>query len=390
LPALVRSGVQVTVLVGSAVSQSGGEFERDGVRVIGLQRARFVSRLSQFPQLEGAPSLHRHVAAAWALHDEAQVLGDFDAVEVADWGMPGIPWLLNDGAPVLVRCHGSAGQIAIHEPTVGQLPLEQLLLSLERCLFARASSVVSYGEPNAAQWRQWIGRECLHREPAMPVAPASKQSRADWSLVLARVQRWKGPQVLGAALESMPASPSVRWVGRDVPDLAEAGPSTLAAMRRGFPRAWGSAIDWRDTVDSVTAAAWLQQARAVLVPSTWDVFNFAGAEAMASGAVVLASDAAALAQALAEMIAMNDARRERIGDSARHVVAQRADPDRVAAVELAAFRELQSRTVVSDPLDALLRPAAARGGLDGMLGQYSVRALLLHTAARVARRLRGA
>ncbi len=411
LPALVRAGAQVTALVGSAVSQPGATVERDGVRVVGLSEQRFAARLPQFPQLDSAPSLHRHVAAAWALYDEARALGDFDAVEVADWGLLGVPWLLDGGLPVQLRCHGSAGQIAIHESAPGLLPLDQLLLAIERNLFARASCMVSYGKANAAQWSEWTGRECLHREPALPVQSMSTVRQGDWSLVLARVQRWKGPQILGAALESMQAPAAVRWVGRDVPDIGGAGSSTLASMRRSFPRAWNQTVDWRDTVDSAIAADWVRQARAVLVPSTWDVFNFSGAEAMAAGAVVVASDgagmsrwiahgesgvgfaagdAASLAEALSGMLAMDRGQRELMGESARHCVAERADPDRIAATELAAFRGLQSRAPVADPLDTLLRPMVASGGVDGILAQYSLRALLRHSAARIAQRLRGA
>lgn len=396
LPALVRAGAQVTALVGSAVSQSGAIVERDGVRVVGLSEQRFSARMPRLPQLDTAPALRRHVAAAWALHDEARALGDFDAVEVADWGLLGVPWLLDGGVPVQVRCHGSAGQIAIHESAPGLLPVDQLMLAIERSLFARASCMVSHGQANPAQWSQWTGRECLHRGPALPLQPMSIVGQADWSLVLARVQRWKGPQVLGAALDSMQAPPAVRWAGRDVPDLGGVGSSTLAAVRRRSPRAWKETVDRHDTVDSGIAADWMRQARAVLVPSTWEVFNFAGAEAMAAGAVVLASDgagmsrwiahcesgmrfaagdAASLAQALSEMLAMGRGRRERMGERARHCVAERADPGRIAAMELAAFRGMQSRAPVVDPLDALLRPMVASGGLDGMLAQYTLRAL---------------
>jgi glycosyltransferase involved in cell wall biosynthesis len=407
LPALVRAGVEVTVLVGSAVASPGGAFTRDGVRVVGLDPAGVDAQRARLGALVATPLLQRQLASAWALWAQARALGPFDAVECADWGLSAVPWILEPGPAVRVRCHGSAGQIARAEGAAALRPADALLLEIERRVFARASEVVSYGAPNAAQWSGWLGRACAHREPALPVDATTATADAPWLLVLARVQAWKGPQVLGAALEPLPAPPAVRWVGRDVPDLPAGEPSTLATLRRRFPRTWTTTVDHRDTVESAQALAWVRGARAVLVPSTWDVFNFAGAEAMAAGAVVVASEGAGMArwiedgesglrvpagdaerlrEAVQRVAAMDAATRRRFGERAREAVARRAAPDTVAAGELAATRALVPRIVAEDPLDALLRPAPGEVALDAVLAQFPMRALVGHLGKRVRAR----
>ncbi len=407
LPGLVRAGVEVTVLVGSAVAAPGGSFTRDGVRVAGLDPARIDAWLPRFGALVATPLLQRQLAAAWALQEQARALGPFDVVECADWGLSAVPWILDPGPPVRVRCHGSAGQIARAEGAPALRPADALLLEIERRVFARASEVVSYGAPNAAQWSDWLGRTCLHREPALPVDDAPCAGDAAWLLVLARVQRWKGPQVLGAALEPLAQPPQVRWVGRDVPDAPAGEVSTLASMCRRFPRTWGHAVDRRDTVDSTTALSWVRSARAVLVPSTWDVFNFAGAEAMAAGAVVVASEGAGMArwivdgvnglrvpaddpvrlrEALAHLDSLDAGARRRLGEAARETVARCAAPDLIAAAELAATRGLATAPRRDDPVDGLLRPGAAVSGLDAVLAQFPMRQLAGHLGRRLRAR----
>ncbi|MCE3003901.1 MAG: hypothetical protein LW860_14555 [Xanthomonadaceae bacterium] len=210
LPALVRAGVEVTVLVGSAVSQPGGRRMADGITVLGLESARFEAWRARWPQWGIAPPVARHLAAAWALHEQAATLGPFDAIEAADWGLLALPFVLDPMGPLQVRCHGSAGQIARHEGDPSLMPLDALLLAIERSVFARASAVVSYGARNAGEWTRWLGRPCAHREPALPLPRDCARASARHWLVLARIQRWKGPHVLAAALSRMATPPPVR------------------------------------------------------------------------------------------------------------------------------------------------------------------------------------
>jgi hypothetical protein len=404
LPAVAREGVDVTVLVGSAMSQPGGGFDHDGVRVIGLEPERFSAALRSFAALSATPALARHLAAAWAMHAQARSLGEFDVVEAVDWGLSAVPWVLAAEMPLLVRSHGSAGQIAAHEPRVGEAPFEALLQAIEHVVFARAGIVASYAGTNATAWRALLGREIRYVAPALPVANEPASASAPWSLVLGRVQSWKGPQVVGAAMAAHADLPPLRWAGRDVPDADAGTPSTLASMRARFRDAWTRRIEHHDTVSATTAQAWLREARVVLVPSTWDVFNFAGAEAMAAGAVVVAStgagmseliedgrngflvtanDASALADAWRRADALEPSARARMGAAARDTVAQRLDPSRIARENIALWRETPLAAAREHGLDPLLRPRAEVETSHAFLSQYALRDLLRHVAQRL-------
>ena len=408
LPEAVRQGVDVTVLVGSAMSQPGGHACIDGVKVLGLDQAAFERRLRQFGHLQTMPEIARHLAAAWGLRDAARVQDSYDCVEAADWGLLFVPWVLSPAASVLVRSHGSSGQIALREPDGTIAPQRALLLAIERAVLRRASVVATYSRMNAAEWEGLLGQPVSYVPPALPLPAQRANASAEWALVLARVQRWKGPDILAEALERHAALPRVRWVGRDVPDTANNAPSTLAAMRARYPIAWHDRIDHRSGVDASTALEWIRAARVVAVPSTWDVFNFTGAEGLAAGAAVVASDGAgvaeliensgngwrvprgdadALARALSEAASLDAPTRARIGDAARATVAAHLDPARVAARNIALWDEAGSGAGAPDPIDEILYPSEPTVARGAHLSQYALRELLTHVGQRLIRKV---
>jgi hypothetical protein len=135
---------------------------------------------------------------------------------------------------------------------------------------------------------------------------------------------------------------------------------------------WGTRIATPGQLGYADVSALRKHARVIVVPSTWDVFNFAAAEAMASGSVVVCSDGAgasglieagrtgfvfgagdpaALAEALAEALARTPAELEAIGRQARETVAARLDPMTVARARVGAYRDVVA--------GAVSRPAAA-------------------------------
>ncbi len=409
LPALVRAGVRVTALVGSATTQSDLDTEIEGVRVIGLSEERFQRHLGMFAAWQAFPALRRHLAAAWALHEQARTLGHFDAVEAVDWGWLFAPWVIARDAPLLIRGHGSAGQIALREPDPDLVPFEAALVAMERELMRRASKRATYSRMHAEAWQRDVDRAVDYVPAALPLLGEPASADEDHLLVIARVQRWKGPQVLGAALERLDQPPRVRWVGRDVPDFEHRSPSTLATLRERFPRAWTRHVDHHGTTSSEQVLEWTRRARAVLVPSTWDVFNFAGAEAMACGAVVVAStgagmaglivdgengfrvnaeDSAALADALRRLAALDDAGRARIGVAARETIRRELDPDGAAAANLELYRQLHPAEPAHDALDTMLSPRADARASTAFLKQYPLRDLLGHAWSRLRHRWR--
>src|SRR5689334_11073940 len=132
LPEYRRLDAQVTVLVGSACHQPGGRWQYDGFDVVGLEAGAYQAELARFAHLAAASEVMRHLAASYALYATARALGEFDVIEASDWGLPAAAWVLErDPVPCVVQAHGSAGQIAEHDPQPGAIVFESWLREVE-------------------------------------------------------------------------------------------------------------------------------------------------------------------------------------------------------------------------------------------------------------------
>ena len=146
-----------------------------------------------------------------------------------------------------------------------------------------------------------------------------------------------------------------------------------------------------------------------LVPSSWDVFNFTAAEAMASarptivstgagaselivdgenGFLFAAEDAAGLAETIERVLSASPARLAEIGAAGRETVRRELDPAKIAADRVAAYRAAIDAFAAAPPspvggwLGEICRPSAA-GSADGaFLEQHSMRTLAGHLAKR--------
>jgi glycosyltransferase involved in cell wall biosynthesis len=400
LPEYRRLEAQVTVLVGSAYHQPGGRWQHDGIDAVGLEADAYRAELPRFAHLAAAPEVMRHLAASYALRAAARALGEFDLVEAGDWGLPGAAWVLEgERVPCVVQAHGSAGQIAEHDPRPGAIVFESWLREVERRLFGRAAAVHCYAPANCDYWSARLARPAQYLPPAQPVASESSREREAGYLVLSRVQRWKGPAVLAEALALAGTAAPVRWVGRVVEDPQSPGSDMLATLRRRYPAQWGGCIRHENTLpwDQVQHA--LHRAGALLVPSDWDAFNFTLVEGMAAGCPVIAStgagashliedgrngvrfnagDAASLADALRRFEALAPRERVALGEAGRETVRADLDPARVAAQRLEVLRAAASRpppAPAADDLLEVLRPRAAQAGMWNFLAQFPARAL---------------
>ncbi len=88
LPAVQRVGVTVRVVEGSAF-YAGERNARsvDGIDVETLELDRLQRWMGRFSAYAAAPSLRRHLAAAWAMWEQADLGAGADVVEATDWGL---------------------------------------------------------------------------------------------------------------------------------------------------------------------------------------------------------------------------------------------------------------------------------------------------------------
>jgi glycosyltransferase involved in cell wall biosynthesis len=400
-PALAAQGCTVQVIVAAPFSDDFDGYQRDGVTVHCVPQARMRARARALAQFSAASTYRRWLGAAWAAADLAVELGPFDAVEVTDFGLTFVPFVLEPVAPTLVQCHGSLGQISEHEPRAAELDLDFALSRVtEATLLPLADGLQTYGSPNAAEWSARLGRSVDVVPPPLD-AEAAPNGRGSGALVVARVQAWKGPEVLCRALRLVPASllPQVTWIGRDTRS-APLGGSLTTHLQEAYPDVWGPRVSAIGALPFEDVQKRIAGARLVIVPSEWDVFNIAAAEAMSAGRVVICSDAAgasdliadaengflfragdaeALAGALVRAASLTDAEAAAVGSRARATVLARLSPALIAAGRVARFQALaaasRSRPAVPDWVHGFFRESGSTEAGLAFLDQVSLRDL---------------
>jgi len=410
-PALARAGADVTILVSAPFSADFDAYEiAAGCRVACVRSDSIRTLDLALPQFSAAPEFRRWLAAGWAARQAAVDQGPFDVIETTDFGLGFVPFLSQPvGSPVVVRCHGSLGQISEHEPHSPSVALDLALARLtEVTALPLADVMETYAVGNAREWSARLGREVGVLRPALDVRGGDR-AREPYALAVGRIQSWKGPDVLCRALRSMPAQdcPKVLWVGRDTKSGA-GGTSLDAELRRRYPDVWGSRVEPvgpRPLSEVITLMA---RAQFVVVPSLWDVFNFTAAEAMAAANVVVCSDGAgaheliasgengivcgagnatSLAEGMTTAAALSEVQAARIGSAARETIRVALDPDAVARRHLETYQGLCAKSApCPEWLASFYAPSSsARVGFE-YLEQVGIRDLGSYVAGRLRRR----
>ena len=414
VPALQDKGCEITVLKGSAYTHGEPSYEHGGVPVLVLETARFEHWLQRFSHFAMFSQLRMHLAAAFALHEQIREGEGFDVVEVVDWGMLYLPWILSSMAPYLIQFHGSNGQIARKEPYAGREAEEALTVLLERESIPAAPALCSYSTGNAAWWKAFVNRDVRYILPSLNIGilvtgQESERERNGW-LTIGRVQHWKGPQVACAAWKILgERAPTLQWYGRSTVH-GESGELTSDWLRRQYPEIWGKRIVHHRPIlpDAVTRL--MAEAKVVLIPSLWDTFNLVVAEAMAHGCVVVVSDAAgaadliehgengfifpsanpeALAALIQEIEALSAERMRSIGSSAATTVAQKMAPSPIAEQKIELYRSLELPTVDNSWLRQILLPSnvSTRKETMGFLDHLPLKALSKYALRRAVAKI---
>lgn len=166
--ALREAGVDLRIIEGSAFHAANDRNTRivDGIAVETLERDRLFSWWNRFPALAALPGLRRHLAAAWAMWEQADHGANVDVVEATDWGLLFVTPAIEATRPLIVQCHGSIGQIADHDPIAGQESDNLLVRLIEKSVFSIAGTIQTYSSANASFWRAETGREVTVIPPA--------------------------------------------------------------------------------------------------------------------------------------------------------------------------------------------------------------------------------
>jgi glycosyltransferase involved in cell wall biosynthesis len=416
---LVAAGARVSVLVASPFSEFADYRTRDGVDVQFVTLQEVDEQLAVLPHLAAAPAVRRYLAAGLAAaHRIARRVDAIDAIETTDFGLVFAPLVsMADRPPVVVKMHGSLGQISEHEPVEPKGALDAALARMiEAALLPHADALVAYSPANAAEWEARLSTRVSFMPAPLRVTEQRQPEPTVYSgLVAARVQAWKGPQVLCEALASMgsqlPPDLRIAWAGRDTSTAPDGG-SLGDWLAAEYPGIWGERIVPVGQQPASAIAALQASVRYVIVPSHWDTFNYTLAESMAAGCVTIGSagagasyllqpdvngypfaagDHVALAHELLRAHAAGDTHRTAIGAAAQATVAADLSPEAVAVSALGLMRGLSPRPAAARPTSWLrefigygVAPAAAD---DAFLENVSIKALGRHLSQRLRRRL---
>lgn len=294
IPALKPYCTSIKVLVGSGYTQSIESFINNGIEVCYLKPDLYKQYLPKFSKFSIFPELQRNIAAAWAMWEQVKD-EDFDVVECTDFGLGFIPWIIHNQKPVVIKMHGSTGQISNYD----YKPEEQLAADFTRqtelLFFPKCNFLQTYSEANQAFWQKQIPeKEVVHLYPVYSniAKTIPYTERTTFGLVTGRIQQWKGPEVLCNAAEILKDKMSeIHWYGRDMA-YTKHGTTMSQYLCKQYPDSWNVKIKTCNPISNQEIHSLQAKAKFGLIPSTWDMFNFTCLEFLSAGTLTICSDGA--------------------------------------------------------------------------------------------------
>ena len=370
LPNLAYAQHQITVLVGNAFTTKSLDYQQDSVKVKFLDTDLVNTYLRKFDHYRAIPELQRHLATAWAAWEQVDGGKGYDLVEVTDWGMLFAPWIVSPDSPsTVVQLHASIGQIDFYDPQHDCQLQSHFTRLLESNLLSVADELQANSQSNAKAWQQLTNRDvrCIPPSLSLGVARSPQnypQSNSNNGLVVGRIQHWKGVTVLCEALRLLEdKAPNIDWVGRDTV-YRESTSSMTSYLEQNYSDIWGKYIHPVGTFLPEKTNQIQAEAKFIIVPSIWDVFNFACVEGMALGKVVLCSQGAgasglitheinglvfkendpqSLATCLETVMGWSPSKLEEVGMAAKQTIKVDLNPKLIAQKRIEAYKDLIGR-----------------------------------------------
>ncbi len=223
-------------------------------------------------------------------------------------------------------------------------------------------------------------------------------------MVVARLQRWKGPEALCGALARLGGKQRVAWLGAD--HLNGAPTQRMSEhLQASYPSVWGRSLLWKGQRPPGDVAATRSSSPLAIVPSLWDTFNLAAVEALAAGQVLLISrragasemiedgvsgflcdptDTDGFATALDHVFGLGSREAARIGEGGRQAVARTLGDPRLVEMRLERYRALAETgpTRKDHPWLETLFSSPEQGDPWGFLEQVPLRKMVEHSLSR--------
>lgn len=205
----------------------------------------------------------------------------FDIVECSDYGGFGLFLIDPILPPVVVMCHGMLTQLDKQE-FHNQDENLSLIRFLETNMIRHADTVICHSQSNTEAVARDFEVTTLYatapwiHDPIVPGLPEQLEF-----VIASRLQVCKGALVMAAVLESIIKDhPGIKinWYGEDT-YTAPGGWMVSKYIRKHFPGVWQKNFNWKSTLPRKDMLGVLAASRAIIIPSTWETFNYVALEA---------------------------------------------------------------------------------------------------------------
>lgn len=406
----------IKVIVGSGYVQGADKFTHNGVEVEYLNPVLYKQHLAKFTRYDLLPEYRNNIAAAWAMWEQASAGDGFDIIECTDFGLGFVPWVIHHNKPVVTRLHGSTGQIALHENNHDAGLITDANMHTELALLPLCDSLLTHSQANRKFWLTVLPQANITYlkpiyHPANSQTPVPLHQRDNWGLVTARVQKWKGPEILCQAMRLLKTNTKIKWLGRDTPFIKEL--STTQYLSNQYTDVWGACILHSQPIPNNGVLTLQQQARFGIVPSLWDMFNFTCLEFMAAGTPLICADGAgaseliehgvngfkyaadtpsALADGIELVLSLNEADHQKMGLAAQQTIADQLSGSTLVPAYLEEYNRIKDTFSVKGSnavLDKLYLPSPPEDSLADILNKQPLKLIMSYVKNRALKKLKG-
>lgn len=291
IKALLQQGKEViTILANYEVDDLDPEFPG---KVYPITLEDYRQGLAVHADLDAFPAIRHKVALSYACKKCFEYAGEADIIELTDFNLLFYHFLTNKKFHTVIRLAGSSGQLELFEERNESGPETALLMLLEQSLINEADYIVALSKSNQQYWQPLLSTAVNVHLPYVdyPTSESEASERSSRGIVLGRLQLWKGAKFLCEYYRLYPKSPAVDWIGGDNFYLRYNNRMS-EYLKKEYQEVWSNQLNFIGRKEYAAAQAALSGSAFVLIPSTWDTFNFVVTEAMWQGKIVLASTGA--------------------------------------------------------------------------------------------------
>ena len=291
LPHLTPHFKKIKVIVGSGYTQKNFETTYRNIDIEYLKPVLFNKYLDTLQKFNAISDFKRNLAASWAMFEQSNFGKGFDQVECTDFGIGYIPWLITRELPVLIRMHGSSGQINYYDPRLDENLQSDFYKLAELCFF-KTTLLATYSDSNLQFWNKVDPNLQIRKILPVYTSLAKKSTpileRNQRGVITGRLQYWKGPIVTFEAVKEAKSNIELNWYGRDMV-YNSANQYMSEFLRDNYPEIWNKKVFHKESVKKEEINIIQQKAKFGLIPSNWDMFNFTCIEFMANFTPVICS-----------------------------------------------------------------------------------------------------